>query len=134
MPTIHVGRHRRFVRRRLSVRSDDDSLKLPVVQLNRKNLLIERVEIDMEPSVSLFEEELCRLINKDRMEKKKMMNTTVSNLVQDASHKVTIVERRLRVMSRAFLPRQGHLKNLCSGGHSQWTMLCSRSTDCLSHC
>ena len=86
---------------RLFVPSDNDSLKLPVVQLNRKNLLIERVEIDMEPSIGLFEEELCRLINKDRMEKKKMTNTTVTSLVQDVSQKVSIVERRLRVRSHA---------------------------------
>jgi hypothetical protein len=51
----------------------------------------------MEPSINMFEEELCRLINKDRMEKKKMSQTTVTALVQEAHNKVSIVERRLRV-------------------------------------
>ena len=45
----------------------DDALRQPALQANRKNLLIERLEIDMEPSISVFEDELCRLINKDRM-------------------------------------------------------------------
>ena len=50
----------------------------------------------MEPSINIFEEELCRLINKDRMEKKKLTQTTVTAIIQEA-HKVSIVERRLRV-------------------------------------
>ncbi|CAF3451554.1 unnamed protein product [Rotaria sp. Silwood1] len=64
---------------------------------NRKNILIEQVEIDMEPSIDLFEEELCRLIHKDRMEKKKMSQTTVAAIVHETHSKVSIVERRLRV-------------------------------------
>ena len=51
----------------------------------------------MEPSISVFEDELCRLINKDRMEKRKVPGTTVTALVQDANNKVSIAERRLRV-------------------------------------
>jgi hypothetical protein len=51
----------------------------------------------MEPSINMFEEELCRLINKDRMEKKKLSQTTASTLVQETQIKVSIVERRLRV-------------------------------------
>ncbi len=76
---------------------DEDTLKQPVVQANRRNILIEQVEIDMEPSISMFEDELCRLINKDRMDKRKMTQTTLSTLVQGSHNKVTIVERRLRV-------------------------------------
>jgi len=45
----------------------------------------------------MFEDELCRLINKDRMEKKKVSHTTVTALIQDTHNKVSIVERRLRV-------------------------------------
>ena len=85
--------------RTICVPLDDDALRQPVLQTNRKNLLIERVEIDMEPSISVFEDELCRLINKDRMDKRKMLATTVTALVQDANNKVSIVERRLRVRS-----------------------------------
>jgi hypothetical protein len=76
---------------------DEDSLRQPVIQPNRRNILIEQVEIDMEPSVHGFEDELCRLINKDRTEKKKMAHTTAAALLQEAHKKVTIVERRLRV-------------------------------------
>jgi hypothetical protein len=72
-------------------------LRQPVLQANRRNILIDQVEIDMEPSINMFEEELCRLINKDRMEKKKMTQTTVATLIQEANNKVSIVERRLRV-------------------------------------
>lgn len=76
---------------------DEDILKKTDLHLNPKTILIEHVEIDMEPSVGMFEEELCRLVNKDRMDKKKMAQTTVSALAQDALNKVSIVERRLRV-------------------------------------
>ncbi|CAF0762294.1 unnamed protein product [Rotaria sordida] len=77
--------------------SDEDTLRKPVLQANRKNILIEQVEIDVEPSITFFEEELCRLIHKDQMEKKKMSHTTVSALVQETQSKISIVERRLRV-------------------------------------
>ncbi|CAF0912061.1 unnamed protein product [Rotaria sp. Silwood1] len=76
---------------------NEDTLRKPVLQANRKNILIEQVEIDMEPSIDLFEEELCRLIHKDRMEKKKMSQTTVAAIVHETHSKVSIVERRLRV-------------------------------------
>lgn len=58
----------------------------------------------MEPSINMFEDELCRLINKDRMEKKKLAPTTVATLVPESHNKVSIVERRLRV-SIFFLSR-----------------------------
>ena len=51
----------------------------------------------MEPSINVFEEELCRLINKDRMEKKRMTQTTITAFIQEQHNKVSIVERRLRV-------------------------------------
>jgi hypothetical protein len=51
----------------------------------------------MEPSIHIFEEELCLLINKDRMEKKKLAQSAVTTLVQEPHNKVSIVERRLRV-------------------------------------
>jgi len=51
----------------------------------------------MEPSIHIFEEELCLLINKDRMEKKKLAHSAVTTLVQEPHNKVSIVERRLRV-------------------------------------
>ncbi len=79
------------------VYSDEDTLRQPVLSTNRRNVLIEQVEIDMDPSIVMFEEELCRLINKDRMEKKRIAQTTVTGLVQDTNNKVSIVERRLRV-------------------------------------
>ncbi len=76
---------------------DEDTLRQPTVQINRRNILIEQIEIDMEPSINMFEDELCRLINKDRMEKKKVAHPTVTALIQDTHYKVSIVERRLRV-------------------------------------
>ncbi|CAF4358064.1 unnamed protein product, partial [Adineta steineri] len=76
---------------------DEDVLKQPNIQTNRRNILIEQVEIDMEPSINQFEEELCRLINKDRLEKTKTTQTTLTALVQESHNKVSIVERRLRV-------------------------------------
>ncbi len=72
-------------------------MRQPALQANRRTILIEQIEIDMEPSINMFEEELCRLINKDRMEKKKVSHTTVTALIQDTHNKVSIVERRLRV-------------------------------------
>lgn len=72
-------------------------MRQPTLYGNRKNVLIEQVEIDMEPSIDMFEDELCRLINKDRMEKKRMTSTTAAALVQETHNKVSIVERRLRV-------------------------------------
>jgi hypothetical protein len=85
---------------------DEDTLKQPVLQPNRRNILIEQVEIDMEPSINMFEEELCRLINKDRIEKKRMGQTTVTALVQETHNKVSIVERRLRVSCFIFFHRK----------------------------
>jgi len=76
---------------------DEDTLRQPVLQANRRNILIEQIEIDMEPSIHIFEEELCLLINKDRMEKKKLAHSAVTTLVQEPHNKVSIVERRLRV-------------------------------------
>ncbi|CAF1455211.1 unnamed protein product [Adineta steineri] len=76
---------------------NEDVLKQPNIQTNRRNILIEQVEIDMEPSINQFEEELCRLINKDRLEKTKTTQTTLTTLVQESHNKVSIVERRLRV-------------------------------------
>lgn len=75
---------------------DEDVLKQPVLQPNRRNVLIEQLEIDIEPSVSVFEEELRVLINKDRLEKKKLTQTPAAPATQEA-FKVSIVERRLRV-------------------------------------
>ncbi|CAM4766790.1 unnamed protein product [Rotaria magnacalcarata] len=76
---------------------NEDTLRKPVLQANRRNILIEQVEIDMEPSISTFEDELCRLVQKDRMEKKKLSQGTVSALANEPQSKVSIVERRLRV-------------------------------------
>ncbi|CAF4479437.1 unnamed protein product, partial [Rotaria sp. Silwood2] len=76
---------------------NEDTLRKPILQANRKNILIEQIEIDMEPSINLFEEELCRLIHKDQMEKKKISQTTVAAIVHETYSKVSIVERRLRV-------------------------------------
>jgi len=75
---------------------DDDILRQPVVDALRRNILIEQVEVDMEPSINVFEEELCILINKDRLKTKK--NMTISAAVNQEPHnRVSIVERRLRV-------------------------------------
>ncbi len=76
---------------------DEDTLRQPVLEANRRNILIEQIEIDMEPSINIFEEELCLLINKDRVEKKKLTHTTVTAIVPEQHNKVSIVERRLRV-------------------------------------
>jgi hypothetical protein len=57
----------------------------------------------MEPSISTFEDELCRLVQKDRMEKRKLSQATVSALVNESQSKVSIVERRLRVRFLVFL-------------------------------
>ncbi|CAF1495816.1 unnamed protein product [Adineta ricciae] len=76
--------------------SNEDVLKQPVLQANRRNILIEQVEIDMEPSVNIFEEELCIMINKDRLEKKKL-SQSAANQISPEPQKVSIVERRLRV-------------------------------------
>ncbi|CAF0829530.1 unnamed protein product, partial [Didymodactylos carnosus] len=67
----------------------NDALKQPQIHSKRRNIIIEHVEIDIEPSVNRFEDELCLLLNKDRIYK------------QDSSpqetRKISIVERRLRV-------------------------------------
>lgn len=76
---------------------DEDVLRQPTLYGNRKNVLIEQIEIDMEPSITKFEDELCRLINKDRMDKKGMTSATVAAFIQETHNKVSIVERRLRV-------------------------------------
>lgn len=95
---IQVGRNRFFpLKLSIDLDLDEDILRQPTVYGNRKNVLIEQVEIDMEPSINMFEDELCRLINKDRMEKKRMTATTAAALVQETHNKVSIVERRLRV-------------------------------------
>ena len=68
-----------------------------MLQSNRRNILIEHVEIDIEPSISSFEDELCRLMNKDRLEKRKAFQSFVNDPLQSTTMKVSIVERRLRV-------------------------------------
>lgn len=73
------------------------------MQANRRNILIEQIEIDIEPSINSFEDELCRLIQKDRMEKKKASQGSVSAIVKEPQSKVSIVERRLRVSRCPFI-------------------------------
>jgi hypothetical protein len=51
----------------------------------------------MDPSINMFEDELCRLINKDQIERKKMLHPNGTNPIQEVNHRVSVVERRLRV-------------------------------------
>ena len=81
---------------------DEDTLRKPVLQANRRNILIEQVEIDMKPSINQFEEELCRYISVDRIENNQRSQTASTNSTQEVHNKVSIVERRLRVRYSAF--------------------------------
>lgn len=109
--------------------SDEDVLKQPALQANRQNILIEQIEVDIEPSVNVFEEELCIMINKDRLEKKKLSQST-ANQISPEPQKVSIVERRLRVSNPSFDKRRFFILDI--GWCTQWTMLCSRPTRILS--
>lgn len=79
--------------------SDDDTLKRPQQLSDQRNINIEHLEIDMEPSIGAFEDELCRLINEDRLERRKVALAATNNLPAESNARVSIVERRLRVIS-----------------------------------
>ena len=82
---------------------DDDVLRQAAPQSNRKNLLIENLEIDMDPTIQRFEDELCQLVNRDRLEKQKFTrDKNTSTALPESNSRVTIVERRLRVRLSLF--------------------------------